>query len=333
MSSSKKITELSEAVKEQDYNKSFFVIANTDSNKKISYKILKDSILKNTGIEKYTPSYLSDFNNLPITEEEKALTAKGGKIIATALNTYIPKNSSTTVSVTTPLLFPNNTSLKTNQIPRESNDVVNLEYLNNRITPAFFNDFQTKDYIYGNEILTTIGKPLKFNTSNPNNWVVTGTLPIGERNSNSGWQKMDTTLLLKPNKKISDYKKIILIVADEEGGASDTDTQLFAYSFDCGEYIYTFKKYKERLNVFNTINTASSNNPVTVKVCNQKITWKDKNLRTKNYADYVYISPNYYAVNNVSVYNTHLILKYTENYDNTITSAYGGFLVAIIGLK
>jgi hypothetical protein len=187
MSNSKKITELTEARNIADYSDSYFVVANADNNKKISYNTLKSSILKGAEIEKFKPETINDFNTITQVTENKILTAKGGKIIATALQTRIPINSSSLINITTPLLFPNNSSLKTNQNPKENNDVINLEYLNSRITPSFFNDFQTKDYIYGNEILATIGKPLKFNTSNPNNWVVTGVLPTGERNSSTGW--------------------------------------------------------------------------------------------------------------------------------------------------
>jgi hypothetical protein len=38
-------------------------------------------------------------------DEENALTAKGGKILATAIQTRIPQNSSERINVTTPLLF------------------------------------------------------------------------------------------------------------------------------------------------------------------------------------------------------------------------------------
>jgi hypothetical protein len=145
---------------------------------------------------------------------------------------------------------------------------------------------------------------------------------------------MNTTLSLKSGKKISDYKKIIVLIADEDGNTNaDDDTQIFAYSFDCGEYIHFFEKYKQRLNVYNKIKSASSSNPITVKVCDKNITWKNKNLRTKNHGDYVYISPNYYVVNNESNEAKYVYFKYTKDYDTTITSQYTGFLVAVIGLR
>jgi hypothetical protein len=162
-------------------------VANADNNKKLSYNTLKSSILKGTGVEKFKPEDLSDFDNISQSNENKVLTAKGGKIIAQALLTRIPTNSSSLINITTPLLFPNESSLKTNQTPTQNNDVVNLGYLNSRITPSLFNEFKTKDYIYGDEILATIGKPLKFNKTNPDNWVVTGELPDGERNNTTGW--------------------------------------------------------------------------------------------------------------------------------------------------
>lgn len=334
MSNSKKITQLTEAKQSTDYENSYFVVANTDNNKKLSYNTLKSSILKGTGIDTFNPEDLSEFNNMSQVTENKVLTAKGGKIIATALQTRIPINSSSLINITTPLLFPNESSLKTNQTPKQNNDVVNLGYLNSRITPSLFNEFKTKDYIYGDEILATIGKPLKFNKTNPDNWIVTEVLPVGERNNTTGWQKMNTTLSLKSGKKISDYKKIIVLIADEDGNSNaDDDTQIFAYSFDCGEYIHFFEKYKQRLNVYNKINSASNSNPIKVKVCNQNITWKNKNLRTKNHGDYVYISPNYYVVNNESNEAKYVYFKYTKDYDTTITSQYTGFLVAVIGLK
>jgi hypothetical protein len=41
---------------------------------------------------------------------------------------------------------------------------------------------------------------------------------------------MNTTISLKSGKKISDYKKIIVLVADEDGNSNaDDDTQIFAY--------------------------------------------------------------------------------------------------------
>jgi hypothetical protein len=53
---SKKITDLTEATQPNDYEESYFVVANKNINKRIAYNTLKDSILKGTGVEKYTPS-------------------------------------------------------------------------------------------------------------------------------------------------------------------------------------------------------------------------------------------------------------------------------------
>lgn len=332
MSNSKKITDLTEAKTKTDLKNSFFVIAKTDSNKKISYENMKTLILDEAQVLKFNPETIEDYNNLPEQNSKYVLTAKGGKIIATALGNYIPVNSNSQITVNTPLLFPNNTKLKIEQQPSDNNDAINLRYLNSRISASFFSDFQTKEYIYGDEILTTLGNPLRFDKSNPNNWVVIGKIPESSRTCYTGWQKMNTTLFLKPNKQISDYKKIIMLIADEIGNDSDADTQIYEYSFDCGEYIHFFEQYKKRLEVWNTVGSASNSNPKTLNICGQQITWKGVH-RTKNHDDHIYISPNRYLIDNGSDYENSIFFKYTTNYNTSITTTNGQFLVAVIGLK
>ena len=74
MSNSKKITELTEARNITDYNNSYFVVANADNNKKLSYNTLKSSILKGTEIETFKPETINDFNTLTQLTENKILT-------------------------------------------------------------------------------------------------------------------------------------------------------------------------------------------------------------------------------------------------------------------
>jgi hypothetical protein len=104
MSNSKKISELQEVNNENDYNNSYFVIENNDTNNKVSYKTLKKNLQSGNTITTYTPSSFNDFQTLG-TNGTKALTANGGKIITDEVNTKIPLNKTTNTNVSTPLTF------------------------------------------------------------------------------------------------------------------------------------------------------------------------------------------------------------------------------------
>lgn len=314
---------------------SYFVVADSNnSNKKISYESIKENIsesVRQMGIYSKYPPQNDATNTL-------ALGAGVGRNIYQNISTRIPINGSTT-NVSTPINFSGTITSKT---PSGSNlkEVVNIEYFN-RKSGSLFGDFTTRDFLYGSYLYTILG-PLEFDKTDPNNWVYVDTISEKNRTNAIGWQKFKNglTINLLPGKRISDYKKLIVFLSDESGeGTSDNDVQIFPFEIDCSFYIYMCELERERIRKYNALESASKKNPVQINVNGQKITYNDKK-RTKNFNSCVYIGPNVYQVNNGSVQTNgmvsvrDMILKYTDNYNTSLTAGTADhYIVSIMGLK
>ena len=328
---SKKISDLSELKSDNLDGDLKFVTERKGVNNKVSFETIQKKIYNDANIDTFSPDSLNAFISISEKDKSKPLAAKGGVLLNQALSNKLSISGSST-SVSTPITFTS--KVKVNN-PSENSDAVNLQYLKSYVQsnklPSLFGDFSTKQFIYGNEILTTIGKPLSFDKSDPNNWVVTGVIAESKRTNQTGWQKIKNLLTLTTS--IDKFKKIIMIFADEDGDKVDADTQLFPYELDVSEYIYFCEQYKKRLEIYNKISSSTSaTKPVSIDVCGQKITWKS-NIRTKNSNDYVYFGPNYYWVYNGSDQTRAVALKYVQNYTTQIQGTHSYFLVAVIGLK
>lgn len=338
---STKITELNEVTTGDSGNSWYFVIADNQksTNNKIGYSKLKDKILSDTkALELYTPEDINQFATIDIEGKKQALSHIGGKLLYEALQNRLKINDGNQATVSTPTIF---NKLQVENTPSDAKDVVNLSYLQNNIInnlkfEKLFIDYEI-DYIYGNEIHTIVGLPLKFDKTDASNWKVTDKLPEKDRNNETGWQsinKSQTIIQFKEGKRLSDYKKILIIVADEDGNTQpEKDLQYIIQEYDVGKYKFLMEQYKQRLWVYNNASKASSKEPVTINVCGQQITWTQK-LCSKNYQDYLLIQPNYYYANNGGWDDRSINILYTQDYETSI-NLYGAsaFLVSIIGLK
>ena len=289
-----------------------FVIQRDDINFKINFQTLKESIIQQQTIETFNPSTANDFNLINDSNKDKLLTANGGKILYNLTQEKIPLNSSNSTNVNTPLYFKNQLQLEhTNG--ENNKDVVNVEFLMESIN-RFHNKELIIEYIYGDPILTKIGKALQFDKSDPNNWIVTNKLSDNERNNKTGWENIKNKLNLKSGKRFSDYDDLTFILSDEDGDTYDSDVQIYFWNISVEQYRLYCENYKCRYHIYDSLKNVSSANPISHVIDGQKITWKTKQI-TKSAQDSMYISTNTYAVNNggTSVEDRHFRLIYTDD--------------------
>lgn len=325
---SKKITDLEPMLDPAD--NIYFAVANSNNtNNKLSFGIIKDKIIESVGSSNIYKTYPPQST----ASESMALGAQVGYKIYQSIGGKLSINGSST-NVTTPIYFKGLTTIDTPS-GDNSKQVVNVEYVN-RKCGGLFGDFATREFIYGSELYTIAG-PLVFDKTDPENWKVNKAIKVSDRTNITGWQDFgkNATVDLLDGKKISNYKKMIIFLADESGSETkDDDVQIYPFEVDCQFYIYMCQLEKERIKKFDSVKSASSSNNVTVNICGQNITYS-KNLCHKNTGNGIYISPNVYMVQNATNKSERgLRLKYTDNYDTTLTALQdNNYIVSVLGLR
>ena len=230
--------------------------------------------------------------------------------------------------------------------PTADADLVNKKYAEEH--NSLWKDLKTKDFLYGSYFRMIVGpyyiaegRMAQTNGTVIEEGTVYGLIPNASRTATTGWQKIIDDTAFPLTSSVADYKKLLLVFSDEVINENlDKDVQLFFQEIDVDKYIYLYKIYNERDDLYTKVSTLTKGNKITVNIDGTDITYDYSVYRgaNRNYSHIMYMYPNGTSINNNETLECHKpSFMYNTEYLTSLKFYSISFseecLVAVIGLK